>query len=322
MKKNLFLLLFAIGLVAPVSAYADTLDYKDILENLQQDVGEESTQVEDGEESTDPDADPSGGIELPTFSEQGEGANIIVAAIQRFLDFFKLIVTPIAVLFIVIMGIRMVTAGKDNEEVLSQSKNFISYGIQGLIVIFMADSLIDVFFGAEGDVLRGGESGAEEFGRKSSTLFQGIYGLVQVVIGSIAVFMLVMAGMRYVAGSASDDQIAKAKKQITWALVGLFVVGISEFVVKEVLFQDQGAKLGVDEAKQLFVQITNFIAGTIGTLSFAFLLYAGYLYTLGVQNEDNVAKAKKIIMGAFVGIILALAAFAIVNTVVGLDSSA
>lgn len=322
MKKLLFLLLLATGLLAPASAYADTLDYKDILENLQEDVSEESTQVEDGEESTDPDAEPSEGVDLPTFSEQGEGANIIVAAIQRFLDFFKLIVTPIAVLFIVIMGIRMVTAGKDNEEVLSQSKNFISYGLQGLIIIFMADSLIDVFFGAEGDVLRGGESGAEEAGRRSAQLFQGIYGLVQLVIGSIAVFMLVMAGMRYVAGSASDDQIAKAKKQITWALVGLFVVGISEFVVKKVLFQDQGTKLGVDEAKELFVQMTNFVAGTIGTLSFAFLLYAGYLYTLGVQNEDNVAKAKKIIMGAFVGIILALAAFAIVNTVVGLDSSA
>lgn len=301
--------------------YEDQFDYGGILEQFQEDVGDNSTEVEDGVDTGDEDDDPSQGVDLPIFEEQGEGADIIVAALQRFLDFFKLVVTPITVLFIVIMGVRMVAAGKENEEVLTQSKNFIAYATQGLIVIFMADSIIGVFFGAEGEILRSGDEGAKEFGRSTATLFQGIYGLVQVIISSIAVFLLITAGMRYVAGSASDDQIAKAKKQITWGLVGLFVVGISEFVVKEVLFQNQGTKLGLDEAKQLFVQITNFIAGTLGTLSFAFLLYAGYLYTLGVQNEDNVAKAKKIIMGAFVGILLALAAFAIVNTVVELDAS-
>lgn len=298
-----------------------SFDYGGILEQFQEDVADFSPEVEDGVDTGNPTDDPSGGVELPIFEEQGEGADIIIAAIQRFLDFFKLIVTPITILLIVIMGVRMVSAGKENEEVLSQSKNFISYAIQGLIIIFMADSLIEVFFGAEGEILRGGESGAKEFGRRTSSLFQGIYGLVQVVIASIAVFMLVTAGMRYVAGSASDDQVAKAKKQITWGLVGLFVIGISEFVVKEVLFQNQGTQLGLEEAKQLFVQITNFIAGTLGTLSFALLLYAGYLYTLGVQNEDNVAKSKKIIVGAFLGILLALAAFAIVNTVVELDAS-
>lgn len=321
MKKILLIIALLTNLLAAVPVQASDFDYREILKNLQEDVTEESTQVEDGVEEVDPDAEPSGGIELTTFEEEGEGADIIVAGIRRFLDFFKLIVTPIAVLFIVVMGIRMVTAGKENDEVLSQSKNFIRYALEGLIVIFMSDSIIEVFFGSEGEILRFGESGAKEFGRRTSTLFQGVYSLVQVVIGSVAVFTLVMAGMRYVAGSASDDQVSKAKKQITWSLVGLFVVGISEFVVKEVLFQDQGKSLGVDEAKQLFVQVTNFMAGTIGTLSFIFLLYAGYLYVFGVQNEDNVGKSKKILMQAAVGIVLALAAFAIVNTVVELDAS-
>jgi len=125
--------------------------------------------------------------------------------------------------------------------------------------------------------------------------------------------------MRYVAGSFSEDQIATAKKQITWSLVGLFVIGISEFVAKDILFQEQGESLGVLEAKQLFAQVTNFVAGTLGTFSFAFLLYAGYLYVTARDNEENTAKAKKIIMGAFLGLILAGAAFAITNTIVELD---
>lgn len=286
-------------------------DFREALENLKDDVEDDSPEVEEGSE----------GVTLPTFETEDEGADIVVAAIQRFLDFFKLIVTPIAVLFIIVMGVRMVTAGKENDEVLTQSKNFISYALQGLILIFMADSLIEVFFGAEGEVLRGGDEGAREFGRQASTLFRGIYGLVEVIIASIAVFMLVMAGMRYVAGSYSDDQITKAKKQITWSLVGLFVIAVSEFAVKDILFENQGDDLGIDNAQLLFKQVTNFVAGTIGTLSFISLFYAGYLYVFGVQSEDNVAKAKKIILGAVLGIILALAAFAITSTIVELDAS-
>jgi len=215
----------------------------------------------------------------------------------------------------------MVSAGSENEEVMTKSKNYVRYALEGLIVIFVADSIIQVFFGSEGQILRGGTSGAEEYGRQASALFRGIYNLVEVVIGSIAVFVLVMAGMRYVAGSTSEDQIAKAKKQITWALVGLFVIGIAEFVAKDVIFQNQGTSLGVDQAKQLLASLTDFVAGTIGTLSFLFLFYAGYLYSLGSQNEDNVAKAKKIIIGAVIGIMLALGAFAFTSTLLDLAAS-
>jgi hypothetical protein len=230
-------------------------------------------------------------------------------------------VAPVAVLFMVVMGLRMVAAGRDNEEVLTQSKNYITYALMGLIVIFMSDTIVTVFFGSEGEVFRGGDEGAIEFGRRSASLFQGIYSLIQVAITSVAVFMLVLAGFRYVAGSYSDDQVGKAKKQITWALVGLFVVGVSEFVAKRILFVDEGSSLGVGSAELLFAQVTNFIAGTLGTLSFAFLLYAGYLYISGAANEDNVAKAKKIVIGAFIGLLLAGAAFALTNTIVELDAS-
>jgi hypothetical protein len=267
--------------------------------------------------------DGGDGIELTTFQEGSEedGLTGILGAIDTFLSFFKLMVAPVAVLFMVVMGLRMVAAGRDNEEVLTQSKNYITYALMGLIVIFMSDTIVTVFFGSEGEVFRGGDEGAIEFGRRSASLFQGIYSLIQVAITSVAVFMLVLAGFRYVAGSYSDDQVGKAKKQITWALVGLFVVGVSEFVAKRILFVDEGSSLGVANAEQLFAQVTNFIAGTLGTLSFAFLLYAGYLYISGAANEDNVAKAKKIVIGAFIGLLLAGAAFALTNTIVELDAS-
>lgn len=311
MKKILFLIAVALQFSQHPVAMATSFDFGETLRDFQESVTEESVNV-------DPNAE---GVTLPDFQDDTtEGAGVIVATIKRFLDFFKLIVAPIAVLVTVVMGFRMVTAGRENEEVATHAKNYIRYALEGLLVIFIADSLVNVIFGAQGEVFRGGEAGAQEFASRTNTLLTGIYGLVETVIGAISVFVLVTAGLRYVGGSYDDDQIAKAKKQIQWALVGLFIIGIAEFVVKDVLFPEQGTTLGIDEAKELLADLTNFVAGAISTISFASLLYAGYLYLFGVQNEDNVAKAKKIIMWSLGGIVIALAAFAITSTVVTLDT--
>lgn len=312
MKKTLLSLAFALALFHSPVALATSFTFQDGFQEFQGSVTEESVSV-----------DPTGeGVTLPSFdTEATEGAGVIVYTIKRFLDFFKLVVSPMAVLFAIVMGFRMVTAGRENEEVAGHAKNYIRYAVEGLIVIFVADSLVNVIFGAQGEVFRGGEAGAQDFAQKANNLMTGLYGLVETLIGAIAVSMLVSAGLRYVGGSYDDDQIAKAKKQIQWSLVGLFVIGLGEFVIKDILFPNQGTDLGVDKAKLLLVNLTNFMTGFMGTISFVSLLYAGFLYVTGVQNEDNVAKAKKIIMWSLGGIVIALSAYAITNTVVTLDSS-
>lgn len=315
MRKLIVLILVLImqsSLVASVSA--TEFGFKDTLRDFQKGVEEISEDLGDEDRGT---------ITLPTFAEDEdtEGAVSIAAAIDRFLDLFLLFVAPLAVLTMVIQGLKLVTGGRESEEVATKAKKYIRYAIEGLIVIFVANQIVDVIFGPTGEIFRTGEAGAKEFGRQTSQFFEGLYSLIQVLIGSVAVFILVMAGMRYVAGSASEEQIGKAKKQITWALIGLFVIGVSEFVAKDVIFQQQGRAIGTDQAKQLFAQVTNFAAGTIGTLSFAFLLYAGYLYVTAAGNEEQSTKAKKIIIGAFIGILLAAAAFAITTTIVDLDAA-
>lgn len=330
MKKLIiyfFIIAIHMSFMAPV--YAET--FQDTIKGLGSNIGTQSEKVSEDINKSQPDGETDvQSITLPTYQDDSENGNAygeggikgITGAIFTFLDFFKLLVTPIAVLFIIVMGVRMVAAGRDNSEVETASKNYIRYAVEGLIVIFIADELIrSVAFGVEGDIFRNGVSGAAAYGNQASSFMKGIYSLMQVTVGSIAVFMLVTAGMRYVAGSAIDDEVTTAKRQITWSLVGLFVVAISEFVAQGILFKDQGTTLGITNAKSLFVQITNFVSGTIGTLSFVFLLYAGYLYVTSVGKEENITKAKQIITGAAIGLILAGSAFAITSTIVTLDAA-
>lgn len=313
MKKLFFSLLVA-GSIAFTTPTAGAVDFRDFFLQFQEGVRQESVQV-------DPEAEE---LILPTYQEdlRGEdGVAGILAVVKNLLNFIKLVVAPIVVLVMMALGVRMVLSGRDHEQVYTKFKTYLTYFLEGLIMIFIADALVNVIFGAEGQVFIGGRAGAVEQARQTGRLLEGVINLIQVIIGSLAVFSLVTAGMRYVITAYDDDQIAEAKKQITWSLAGLFVVGISEFLVKRVLFVDQGRTLGIQAAKELIAQITNFVAGTMGTLAFVAMIYAGVLYVTARDQEDNISKAKSILFWAAIGLILAGAAFAVTTTIVELDSS-
>ena len=60
----------------------------------------------------------------------------------------------------------------------------------------------------------------------------------------------------------------------------------------------------------------NFALTFLGLVAVAFIVYAGYLYVISGGDDGNMEKAKKIILYALIGILVILAAYAIVNTVI------
>lgn len=63
--------------------------------------------------------------------------------------------------------------------------------------------------------------------------------------------------------------------------------------------------------------VVNFFLYFLGFVATVMIIYGGVLYVTSAGNDDNVGKAKKILMYAVVGIIIILLSFAIVNTVIG-----
>lgn len=62
--------------------------------------------------------------------------------------------------------------------------------------------------------------------------------------------------------------------------------------------------------------IVNFFLYFLGFIATVMIIYGGVLYVTSAGNDENVQKAKKILMYAIVGIIIILLSFAIVNTVI------
>lgn len=60
--------------------------------------------------------------------------------------------------------------------------------------------------------------------------------------------------------------------------------------------------------------IINFALGFLGLLAVVMVIYGGFLYVSSAGNEENVNKAKKILLYAVIGIVVIVVSFALVNT--------
>ena len=78
-----------------------------------------------------------------------------------------------------------------------------------------------------------------------------------------------------------------------------------------------GATGGESDLKSLLLVILNYFLGFLGFVATIMVIYGGVLYVTSAGNDENVGKAKKILMYAATGIILILVSFALVNTILG-----
>ncbi len=247
------------------------------------------------------------------------GASQLTSIVYFVLDFFKYIFGGIAVLMLTISGIKLIISGRAVADVMSREKENLRFSLSGLIIILVADQLIrNVFFGEEGEIYRTGTD-MQMAAEQGVNLAQGITGIIRVFIPSVAVLFFVIAGVKLLFSRGDNEKLTKAKKQLTWAILGLAVAGLSEIVVFRILFPAQGGRLpDTQEFARLVVQITNFVSGFVSTIAVTMLIYAGYLYVTSVGG-GGLEKAKKVLIGAIVGLLIAMAAFGIVNTFIKLE---
>lgn len=265
-----------------------------------------------------------GQTQLPSYdaghSSQSyqSGAAQLTSTIYFILDFFKYILGGIAVIMMTISGLKLILAGRQVGDAMSREKETLRLAFSGLILIILADQIVRVFFGMEGEIYRTGTD-MQMAAEAGSKVAQGVTGLLRIFIPSIAILYMVIAGVRLLLSRGDSDKLNKAKKQITWAIMGLILAGLAEIIVFQVVFPDQGARIpDTIEFAKLVITMTNFITGFISTIAVIMIIYAGYLYVISVGG-NGLDKAKTILKGAIIGLLISMAAFGLVNTFVKIE---
>ena len=86
----------------------------------------------------------------------------------------------------------------------------------------------------EGIGLSGGNCGVGAEARVGN-LIKTIVQVLSVIVGIAAVIMVIISGFKYITSGGDTNSIASAKNTLVYAIVGLIIVAISQFIVTFVL---------------------------------------------------------------------------------------
>jgi energy-converting hydrogenase Eha subunit B len=75
---------------------------------------------------------------------------------------------------------------------------------------------------------------------KLNQLVATIINLFSVVVGVVAVLMIIVGGFRYITSGGDSGNVSSAKNTILYAIVGLVIVALAQFIVKFVLAKATG----------------------------------------------------------------------------------
>ncbi len=121
-----------------------------------------------------------------------------------------------------------------------------------------------------------------------------------------------------------------SKKNIIFSLLLIFM-----FFNMILVFPASAQNLGIEFASNLGLQnsaqsdprdmavdIVKYLMTFLGIIAVAVILYGGFIWMTASGNDDRVDKAKKLIIAGAIGLIIILAAFAIVQFVVTMTNNA
>lgn len=62
-----------------------------------------------------------------------------------------------------------------------------------------------------------------------------VINMFSLVVGVVAVIMIIIAGFKYITSGGDSGNVTSAKNTILYAIIGLVVVALSQFIVKFIL---------------------------------------------------------------------------------------
>lgn len=268
-----------------------------------------------------PDAANFGDVPDP----EGEGLQKAYNLVFSLAHNFRYIIGGVAILMMIISGIRLVLSGNEEETANKQKTNLL-WGMVGLVLIAIAGPIAEIL-----DMQNGGFLASEQEIAYRASLFDRqaliIITFIKYIVGSVAVLFLIRSGAKLVLAGDSDEVLKMEKQNIMSGVFALFLIILSDVIIKQVLFKvdpdqssysasGQEAVVTFDTGRgvQEIVGITNFIVTWAAPFAVLALVIGGVMYLTAFGEQEQMDKAKKIIFNSVIALIIIYGAFALVST--------
>lgn len=263
------------------------------------------------------------GVISPPVGDTGQ--TIVQNVVLSGLRYVKMITVAVGILYITIMGYTLVTKG-DKEEDVTKAKSGLIYSIVAFLMISMAEDFGKIFDMGTSSILSSPQqilNRARLFDRQIEIFVV----FVKYVIGAFATLMVVRSGIKLITAGGNEEETTKHKKSILYSGGGLILIFVGDIFINKVFYKvDKNVYSGitgvhpqvdVKAGVEQIIGITNFVVGFAGPVAVLMLIIGAIMYITAHGEEEQMSKAKRLLVAAAVGMALIFGAFAIVSTVIG-----
>jgi hypothetical protein len=237
------------------------------------------------------------------------------AAITLVKDLLMRFAAPIFILFLVIIGVRMVVA------VDAEKAKGMRFRIATIIAATMAIGLAEVMSKAFKGLTTNNAVPWAADSLVSKTIVEQIAGIFDFVIFLLALAAVVVvifnAALLFIA-EGNPDEFKTHTRAIVYACLGLVIIALTHPLTKAVLgvglgvTAPSGPNLSADFWKEA-VGVTNFLLGFVGAAAMILAIWAGFRWMTAGDDEEAVASSRKILINALIGIAVVVSSYTIVN---------
>ncbi|MFC1616342.1 hypothetical protein ACFL21_04325 [Patescibacteria group bacterium] len=267
-------------------------------------------------------------IPVPPEDASGEGGksgqDIAKDVILAGLGYVKVIVVVLGILYITLVGYRLVVSGSEEEEV-SKAKRSVTYIIIAFILISMSQDIAKIFDMEQGTILKSPSeilSRVRLFDRQVEIIVK----FTKYVISFYAIIMIVRAASMMITYGGNEEETGKAKKNMIYSIGGLLIINIADIFINRVFYKIDkdiysgitGAHPGVDakEGVEQLTGIVNLMVTFLGPIALLMLIASAVMYATAGGDEERMNKAKRIIIATVIAIVIIFGAFAVVSTII------
>jgi hypothetical protein len=263
-------------------------------------------------------------IPVPPGGANGSAMSTVEQVVLSGLAYAKLIIVAVGILYITVMGFRMVISS-DNDEQITNVKKGITYALIAFLIISMSQDIAEIFNYKNSTIL---QSPSEILKRvriwdKQVEIF---IQFIKYVITAFAGIMIVRSSLKLVTSGGSDEDTSKHRNSILFSIAGLLLVYGGEIFINKVFYvinkdkytAAKGVELTVDVGQGVkeIVGLTNMVVSFVAPIAVLMIVVAAIMYLAAGGQEEKMQKAKRIIIAVVIGMVIVYGAFALVNTIV------
>lgn len=236
------------------------------------------------------------------FTRQEDGRSPIVIA--------NVIIGVFAFLFLLVIATQFLFAGGE-EESMSKAKTNIGWLLLGLGVVsvaeFVAFTLLDPAQESTRPLLL-----SDTTADLLSDKIEQIIDYVEILITGVMLVFLGLSGYNILtSGDGGEEKLEEEKKFAKTFFLGAALILLAESIV--LIFSNTHPQDAIFKGENEILGFINYILSFVGVTAFVMLILSAFYWVTSFGQDDQMERAKKMILGCVLGIVVAISSYVIAS---------